>query len=207
MQTIDFMEQLTGIGIKPFLWFAALAFPGLISMHVYRLLMPARPIEWKTAILEAFFYSAVNFAICIPIFAWFIFGHPENNLFWAIIAGYVTFLVGPVAWPSIWVWVVRRTQLTKKLQLPYPTAWDAFFDSREPCFVLITLKSGSKIGGYYGPGSYASSFPDVGELYLSAVYKVDAEGKFLDVVPDTKGLLIRKDEYNLIEFFNVPQRK
>lgn len=175
-------------------------------MHVYRLWMPARPIEWRTTILEAFFYSAVNFAICIPIFAWFVTGHPEESPVWGIIAGYFVFLIGPVLWPSIWVWFVRHTQFMKKLQLPYPTAWDAFFDRREPCFLLITLKSGAKIGGYYGLGSYASSFPDVGELYLSAVYKVDAEGKFLEAVPETKGLLIRKDEYTLIEFFNVPQQ-
>jgi Family of unknown function (DUF6338) len=196
------MEKL--LSLESFRWFLILVFPGLISMHVYRLFMPARPIEWKTAILEAFFYSAVNFAICLPVIAWMFFGHAEDHPIWAGFAGYLVFLIGPILWP--WVWVrFSKSPLMKKLQLPYPTAWDAYFDRREECFLLITLRNGDRVGGFFGPGSYASSFPNDGDIYMSAVYKLDRQGNFLEAIPDTKGLLIRKDEYSLIEFFAVPK--
>ena len=94
----------------------------------------------------------------------------------------------------------------KNLQIPYPTAWDYFFDKRELTFLLIHLLDGKMIGGYYGPNSYAGDFPNDGDIYLEAVYSVDDDGKFCDPVENTKGLLIRRDQYSYIEFFNVPKQ-
>jgi hypothetical protein len=199
------MEKL--LAPEPFVWFVLLVFPGLISMHVYRLLMPARLIEWKSAIIESFFYSAVNFTLCLPIFAWFKWWPflPTHPLA-LVAAGMFVIGGGPILWP--WIWVkFARSKWMLKLQLPYPTAWDAFFDRRDECFVLLTLKDGKKIGGFFGEGGYASSFPNDGDLYLSAVYRITDDGEFAGPVPDTNGLLIRKDEYSFIEFFKIPKPK
>jgi len=184
--------------------FMLCVFPGLVSMHVYRLCIAARSIEWTTAILEGLFYSVVNFALCFPILVWISYGdnirlHPV----WFGLAGVFVLLIGPVLWPVIWVKVLRSSWM-ENLQLPYPTAWDAFFDRRTFCFILVHLKDERLIGGYFGPGSYASSFPRDGDLYISAVYTVDEEGRFGDPVDNTKGILIRKDDYAYIEFFDVP---
>ena len=61
------------------------------------------------------------------------------------------------------------------------------------------------VGGYYGQNSYATSYPNNGDLYLETVYAVDDNGKFGDVIENSNGLLICKDKYTYIETFNVPQ--
>ena len=37
------------------------AFPGLVSMQVYRAIVPSRAIEWKNGLLEGFFYTGANY--------------------------------------------------------------------------------------------------------------------------------------------------
>jgi hypothetical protein len=67
--------------------------------------------------------------------------------------------------------------------------------------MLIHLKNGNLVAGYWGPGSYASAFPEQGDLYVSAVYKGDPSGRIGDPISSTKGLLIARDQYTYIEFF------
>lgn len=187
--------------------FILTVFPGLISMHVYRLLLPAKAIDWKTAILEGMFYSAVNFALCLPLLATFtIYSIPVNHPVCFSVGLLVVLLVGPIMWPVLYVRLLKWPRLMKGLQLPYPTAWDAFFDQRKECFMIIHLKGGGRIGGYYGPTSYASAYPLEGDLYIRAVYSLGEDGKFISPIPDTRGLLIRKDEYSYIELFDVPKQ-
>lgn len=56
--------------------------------------------------------------------------------------------------------------------------------------MVASAADGTVVGGFWGPHSYASSFPAHGDLYLSAVYHVDPSGRFGDPIPDTNGLLI-----------------
>ena len=179
--------------------------PGLVSMHIYRLMMPARAIEWATALLEGLFYSVVNFAIWLPLLALMTHGHnAETHPVWVAFGFVVVLLVGPIVWPIIFVRIMRSPRLMKKFQLPYPTAWDAYFDKRLECFVLVHLKSGELLGGYYGAGSFASSFPNHGDIYVCAVYRIDESGRFSEPIPYSRGFLIRKDDYLYLEFFDVP---
>lgn len=184
------------------LLFILLVFPGLISMHIYKLLMPARDIDWGSATAEALFYSAINFSLCLPILIPinrnnFVDQHP----FWYGAFLMLTIFILPIVWPVLWVKILRNKNFTKGMQLPYPTAWDFFFDRREKLFVLVHLKNGGMIGGYFGGLSYASAFPREGDLYLEKIIKVDARGVFKEVVAGTKGLLIKKDDYEYLEFF------
>lgn len=189
--------------------FVIFVFPGLVSMHMYRLLMPAREVQWSTAIFEGIFYSIINFAICLPILITITAeSFLENHKGWFMLGSLFVLLIGPSIWPFALIKLLKIPKLTKWFQLPYPTAWDAFFDRRQQCFMIIHLKNGKSIAGYYGPTSYSTSFPRDGDLYLSAVYKLDQNGKFEGPsVPNTRGLLIRKNEYSYIELFDVPQQK
>ena len=65
------------------------------------------------------------------------------------------------------------------MQLPFPTAWDYYFDKRNPSWVLVHLKDGTLIGGLFGDDSYATSFPTDGDIYLEKVAK--AEKVILDL--------------------------
>jgi hypothetical protein len=187
--------------------FVVFIFPGLISIHIYRLHLPARDIDWKNVITEALFYSCLNFALCLPILVpLHAGGLAASNPYLYVGLLMVVLLVTPVVFTSALCWALRSRRLMARLQLPYPTAWDYFFDARKPAFVLIQLKNGCRIGGFYGPKSYATSFPREGDIYLEAVFEVDEHGRFGDMIDNSAGVLVRKDEYELVEFFEIPEQ-
>lgn len=176
-------------------------------MQLYRLLMPARALDWGSAAFEGLFYGLLNLILSLPILI------PVNasNLsvlhpVWFHICWGIVLLVFPILWPCLLVFLHKKRLFTRWVQLPYPTAWDFLFDQRPEAFVLLHLKSGEKIGGYYGAGSYASAYPHEGDIYIELVYKVDENGMFQHVIPNTRGLLVRKDEYSHIEVFNLPKQ-
>ena len=188
-----------------YLLFILLVFPGLLSMHIYRLIMPAKDIDWKHALTEALFYSSINFGLALPVLLpfhqeGFYNNHPVIYIFGMMIV----LLITPIVWPYAWSKLIRSKKLMSRLQLPYPSAWDYFFDQRRTAFLLIHLKNGKKIGGYYGPASFATSFPREGDVFLEASVKVDDEGHFLSAVDNSIGLLIKKEQYDFIEFFQSP---
>jgi hypothetical protein len=183
----------------------AFVWPGVLIQHVYRLIMPARAFEWKEVLSQGLFFSVVNYVLLFPIVLFVIDG---ENLelhaasYWGSIV--LLLLVGPaciaIGYKSLhrWKWIGRW------IQAPYHTAWDFFFDQRKPYFVLVHLRTGYLVGGYYGPGSYAAAYPNEGDLYLSNAVRVDHTGTFLAFVEGSAGLLIRKDEYSYLEFLRVP---
>lgn len=194
--------------IDNMLLFVLLVVPGLISIHVYRLLMPAKDIDWKTVSVEALFYSSLNFAIFIPLLIPINNGtFPEAHPVAYACSLLAPLLIGPAVWPVL-IWRAYKWDwLMKYLQYPYPTSWDYFFDKRKPVYALVHLKSGTKIGGFYGQASYATSFPRHGSIYLERVIKVDDAGKFIGVIEGTKGVLLEKDTYDFIEFFEFSQQQ
>lgn len=186
--------------------FVLFVVPGLISMHVYRLLMPARAMDRAQAILQGLFYSSLNFVLLLPLLVLVHQpGYADRSpvVYWSVVLG--ALLVMPVLCPLLLRAAFKWKWLSRRIQLPYPTAWDFCFDLREPAFVLVHLSDGSLIGGYWGPNSYAGAFPNDGDIYLEAIYRVDEEGRFGDAIPHTRGLLLRKDQYSYIELFSVPQ--
>ena len=188
--------------------FILFVLPGLVSMRIYRLLIPCRQLDWGNACLEGLFYSAVNFALFLPLIVTIHHdSFPSKHPVWYGLLALLILLVGPIIWPIVYVKLVRSKKLMRGLQLPYPTAWDYFFDKRRSIFVLIHLKTGRMIGGYYGPASYATAYPDEGDIYLQAVYRVNDEGRFGEPIESTNGLLISKDQYSYIEFFGVPKQE
>lgn len=186
--------------------FVVFVLPGLISMQVYRLILPAKSIKWATALLEGLFYSSINYALLSPL-VWFMHrgGFPTEHPVWYGVLGIVVLFVGPVLWPILLSLFIRNTEVVRHLQLPYPSAWDYYFDEREPAFVLVHLKTGKLVGGYFGTRSYATSFPNQGDLYLEAVYETSDDGTFGEPIEDTDGMIITKEEYHYVELFHVPE--
>lgn len=200
------MEATLESGTLPLL--SLLVFPGIVSMQVYRLLMPAKGLDWGNALAEGMFYSTVNLALTLPVtLPLHYFKVYQSYPFLYAIVGLVVLLICPIVWPWLLCKAFHSKRLMVGLQVPFPTAWDYFFDKRLPLFVLIHLNGGQMIGGYYGGDSYATSHPNEGDLYLQAVYKVDHDGKFLSPIEGTKGLLIRKDQYMYLKTFDVPVQK
>lgn len=184
--------------------FLLVVFPGLVSTTIYRLIMPARALDWGNALLQGLFYSVVNFVLGLPLLYLLVIGNdPLKHAVRYSFAAILLLLVAPVIWPLVLVSIFKSKRLPKRVQVPYPTAWDFFFDEREPGFALIHLNNGKFLGGYWGGNSYAGSFPNDGDIYLEAMYSVDESGRFGDAIPNSRGVLLRKEQYSYIELFSV----
>lgn len=102
--------------------------------------------------------------------------------------------------------VVRlREMLVRKLHLrrsydPTPTAWDFAFRDREPGWIRVLSDEGRWIGGWFGPMSFASSYPNSRELFIEISYEMDSDGRFTGAVSGEQGVYIRCDNVLLVEF-------
>jgi hypothetical protein len=188
--------------------FMLVIFPGLISINIYRLIMPARALDWGNALLQGLFYSTVNFVLGLPILFGLVFGYdPLDHPVRYCLAAIIVLLITPILWPIVVIYAFKSKWIAKRVQIPYPTAWDYFFDRRDPAFVLVHLNSGALLAGYWGPNSYAGSFPNDGDIYLEAVYSIDEAGKLGDPIPDTRGVILQKSQYSYVELLDVPREQ
>ena len=83
---------------------------------------------------------------------------------------------------------------------PIPTGWDWIFSRVDPCYVLVTLKDGSRIAGYLGSSSMASSDPDRKYLYIEKLYTIPEDGSDWVEFAGTLGIHISGDQISYIEF-------
>lgn len=83
---------------------------------------------------------------------------------------------------------------------PIPSAWDKTFVEIDDCWILITLKDGTRIGGIWDAAATASSDPGERDIFLPRPYRVDTAGDWTDT-PRSMGMLIKADQLALIEFF------
>lgn len=184
----------------------AFVWPGALALQIYRLVMPARHLDWQNVVSQGLFYSVVNYVLLFPAAVFLLDG---NNLeqhpiaYWLCLV--VVLLVGPVLLPFGYRWAHGWKWLRGRIQAPYPTSWDYFFAKRRPTFIIVHLKNGRMVGGYWGDGSYASAYPETGDLYISHSVAVDERGNFLEVVPGTGGLLVRREDFHFLEFLSPPE--
>lgn len=88
---------------------------------------------------------------------------------------------------------------------PRPSAWDVAFEGIEPAFIRVRLKDGTWFAGYFGPNSYASSYPDTKSLYLEFSYKVDEDGTIGEVTENSRGAIIDCADAALVEIVRGPE--
>jgi hypothetical protein len=192
-------ETLTTLAI-----FLAFVWPGLLAVNVYRLVIPGPRLEWKDSITQGLFFTGITYLLTFPLVLFLaqtehLHAYPVR--YW--LAAATVLLVAPVLLPFGWTRLLGRSWVRRMVQSPYPTAWDWYFLRRQPVFMLIHLNDGTLVGGYWGPDSYASSYPEHGDLYLSTVHTIDERGRFGAPIPATGGLLIRRDGYRYIEVFTA----
>ena len=191
--------------------FIAVSLPGLVSMYAYRLLFAHHDMDWTTAFQESFFWGSLNLAI-LGTPAYFILTCFSTMAIWqkwtiSAIGIPLCVLVIPALLPLAWSRIIRWKVVQSVINHPCPTAWDHFFGvlRKGECFILVHLKNGEKIAGFYGADSYATSFPRNGDLYLERTIKVDSDGNFQEYVDSTLGLIISRDEYSYVELFEIPK--
>ncbi len=177
--------------------------PGFIYLKTYRLFVASQKADFSKEWYEAIGISIINFIIfSYPIYFLNSSNFLENHPFFYFLITGTVILIAPIIWAWLFNKVSKAKWFSKFLITPTKSAWDSFFSKRESYFVLVTLKSGRKIGGKYGVNSYSSVFPHSNEIYLEEVWKLNENDGFEKLEEQTSGILITENEISTIEFYN-----
>lgn len=83
---------------------------------------------------------------------------------------------------------------------PTPTAWDYASTELHGGFVRVLTKDQTWVGGYLGEKSYLSGYPESREIFLQQAWLLNDDGSFIEAVKGTKGMWIRCDDVQLVQF-------
>jgi hypothetical protein len=195
------MEIENLLKIEYILAFATFIVPGFVIMKIIRLKVPNKEFLLKDMIFEALAYSLINLAL----FGWIpylLLVHQSNN--WAILAFIVILTISPIILALGYVKLLDSKLFRNNFNIQVPTAWDWYFSKRPLSIVRVHLKDGNEIIGYFGENSYATSFPNDGNIYLEQVYSANENGDLV-AIRNSDGILISKESYTLIEFYKIEQ--
>jgi hypothetical protein len=178
-----------------------LMLPGIVSMKTFDLLVPG---ELRTAgqqALEVVTYGLLNFGLWYVVVTDVLMPRRESDP-WVFRLGFVgIFFVSPIALGIAANAILRWKRLRRWIRHPVPTAWDYHFGKGRAGWVLIRLKSGLLVGGLFGPESFASSYPHR-DLYLQQTWTLDQDGRFLEPVQQSKGVIVSMEDCETLEFFS-----
>jgi hypothetical protein len=197
--------DLSGLSDKGVFFFFLLVLPGFIAQSVYDLVIPSERRDASENFFLGLAYGTLNLVLTWPVITWAISSLGEQNATTcSMIGGYAELLFSLAAFPAFLGFAasrVRNWRVLKKFFLtPHATAWDSFFHSRTTCWMIFHLKDGTRIGGHYGLGSHVSTFPREPDVYVSEAWRLDDQCRFTGRVEGTLGMLIRREDCNLIEF-------
>jgi hypothetical protein len=187
------LEQLTLI--------AAFIVPGLVALFVRAQFLTGR-IDSKDSVLTLFAISLVWYGISAPFVATLNVGATAKHQQVGSWFGWI--IVGPAIFGSLLGlnaskgWTRRiLSKLGIRVVDVMPTAWDKTFGRLEACWVLVTLKDGSKIAGFCGPGSFASSDPKERDIYIERMYGLGENDVWQEIA--NRGVLVPSGEIRCIE--------
>lgn len=184
-------------------------FPGIVFMHILRLFFAIDKINWSTGLMESAFWGTINFVLVSIVGVFIPLG---SNSLWLMVSLFVLPFVVPPAWYKL----VNTQFYKKRFTVPYDTAFDyAINTGKLGPFVVIHLKSGKTIAGYFENGeSFVTATPHSGDLFLSIQLQLDEQGKLIRdneqcpvAVPCCNGILVRADEYSYLEIFDMPKKE
>lgn len=180
--------------------------PGIIAIKVYDLFHPPEKRDFGTAILEASAYGLINLGIwLLPLLSINEKGFIQNHPWWYAVLSFGFLVISPTAMAVLLVRLRNTKLVAHHIGYPTKTAWDSYFKKRRECWILFHLKSGKMVGGYFGPKSYVSAFPQSPEVYVEEVYRVGDDGKFIEKVLGTLGMVILLAEWERLEFLEMEE--
>jgi hypothetical protein len=206
-------ESLTAVGIV-----VAFLVPGYLwRVTEGQLVYLDRKLEWEKFAFGLLTRSTIIYLPWGPFLyrgyseAWYDSAPWLTLLFCVLIA-----IVQPVLYGAVWGFFRQRGYDRKVFALlgwktfeqsHAPTAWDAMFSQRrESCWIIVTLKDNTKVQGWFGVRSHASSDDDQRDLFVSHVLTQRADGQ-KEFVMNTGGVYISADEIKTIEFINDAEDK
>jgi hypothetical protein len=197
--------------------FVILAFivPGFVMSFVRSQFATGRPQKGTEQVLGYLTLSAINYAV----FSWLVFilvgtRFAETHPGWAALSWLLVLLIGPAllgAGLGIAIQKDMFRPLFARMRLQpvhiVPTAWDYQFGRlREAHWVLVKLRSGGTVAGFFGTRSFASSDPEERDMFIEQVYHID-ESSVWHPMQDGHGTLIAKDEVLSVDFWPIANRQ
>ena len=183
--------------------FIAFVVPGFIAIKVYELLSPSTQVDTSKQVIDAVSYSCLNYAILL----WPIYCVESSDLRTSHPQIYALFYMGvlffaPVLLVLFWKYLRELDWIQKFVPHPTQKPWDFVFAQRRTYWVIVTLKNGEKIGGMYGPNSFASSAPSEEQIYLEEQWILNDDGGFERRAEQTSGIIILSSEIRSVEFMH-----
>ena len=190
--------------LKQFDWsklsfFVLFVLPGFVSLQIWALIVPTNDKPLKDSLPEALGFGVLNAMVGGPLVLLLAPRQPWTSYGLLV----VTLVALPAAWPFIGRWFLGRLAEHNVILNQNRNGWDAVFQRRDPLFVIVHLKDGRRIGGFFGATSYAGLHPASGHLYLEQLWRLSARGQFQEPIPGSRGLILRPDDYHFIELLAV----
>ena len=182
--------------------------PGLNATWVIERLSGPTRLKGTERLLRALSWSTL---IYLPSGFWLlelsrrILGEGSVSSWEVILGGFTIIFIGPVLLGGI-ISFIRENERVKDFLWrfttidPTPTAWDFAFKRGGPYLVRIKLKDGERVGGFYGPESFASAYPERQELFLEEGWHLDPEGEFVSPIEGSDGLMVHAEAVEIVEF-------
>jgi hypothetical protein len=183
--------------------------PGFLMKGIIDNVVPAKKVSDGIHFLHCLTYSVINCAIWawlyVLISPFLHHLHDENATLYWIMLLLIVIIGGCIV--AILIAVMKKRGLLQKLLQritgnsihSVPTAWDYKFSKQEIAWVIVRLKSGSVVYGYYGEKSLTSSDSDLHDISIEKIYKIDADGIWHEN-NKSKGALISAEAIESIEF-------
>jgi len=196
-------------GIENFHLVLVFVVPGVIALFVRSKFITGRTPSASENLLVFLVLSLVYYSLTVPFLEFFL-SVREPWLARAVV-WIALVLVGPALfglvlgysaqreWPN---WIAGKLNLN--IVHVIPAAWDWRFSkiARGGMFVLVTLKSGERVAGYFGSNSFASSDNSERDLYVEEEYDVSEGGQW-EARREKVGILISREEVKYIEFWQT----
>lgn len=181
------------------------------AMRLKRIAYPSTEPTAATAVLDSIALSCVVYALVSPLLylsyvqSW----HGLHELAFALLVLFVL-LILPSVLSVLYVWSTKAGKgawLRGSLGFPHPdpTAWDHHFRKGDAHWIWLTFKSGQVMAGLYGPGSFASSFPQRQDLFIEKLLSLDENGKVVGWKEGSAGALVNMENLERIEFFQIEE--
>lgn len=181
----------------------AIAFfiPGFVAMKLYGILSSGERLDASKSMVDAVSFSCMNYAV----WSWLIilvFRYEWIKFYpgWFLMFVIFVLFFAPAGSSVFFFYLRKKGFFVKWLPHPVGKPWDFVFSRRESCYVIIFLKGGRRIGGYYGPESFVSSYPYEEQIFIEKVWRVDEEEGFIEEHTRTKGMMISGANIETIEF-------
>jgi uncharacterized protein DUF6338 len=185
--------------------------PGLNCTWIIERLAGRTPLSGTERLLRAIAWSLLIYAVASP---WLLrLGHrvPSGKGLWPwepiLVLSAIEF-VAPVLL-GLAVISIRRAKLfrsrVKKLTRldSMISSWDFAFAPQGPFFVRAKLRTGERVGGLFREASFASAYPEPQDVFLEQAWRLTEDGTPEQPVPGSRGLLLRQDEVEVLEFIEL----